>query len=306
MNKVALNELKTGLFFSKPLFLDEGFVLLVPELAVEDALVKRLVRWEFRELLTDGAVLSSPGGEDHKASAAAAEVVEGAADQEHLDKFVSFYAEYTTYVEALYTNFVTKTEIDYPTLVERIKGLGAVLAEDRRHLLRAQSVAIPNKNYLVSHAVRSSVFAMILGMAMKLPNFRLIELGSATVLHEIGMVKLPPQIYMAGRPLSPQERKSITAHPILGYNLLKDKQIPLAVCLGSLEHHERMNGSGYPRAVTGDKISLYSRIIMVACSYDAVTSDRPYKEGKDGYSGMVDIIKNEGKQYDDTVIRALV
>ena len=93
---------------------------------------------------------------------------------------------------------------------------------------------------------------------------------------------------------------------MLGYNLLKERQVPLAVCLAALEHHERMNGSGYPRALTGEKISLYSKIIMVACSFDAVTAARPYKEAKDGYSGMVDILKNEGKQYDDLVIRALV
>jgi len=89
---------------------------------------------------------------------------------------------------------------------------------------------------------------------------------------------------------------------IVSYRSLAD----IAVCLAALEHHERMNGSGYPRALTGDKISLYSRIIMVACSYDAVTSSRPYKEAKEGYAGMVDILKNEGKQYDETVIRALV
>jgi HD-GYP domain-containing protein (c-di-GMP phosphodiesterase class II) len=88
--------------------------------------------------------------------------------------------------------------------------------------------------------------------------------------------------------------------------MLKERQVPLAVCLAALEHHERMNGSGYPRALTGDKISLYSKIIMVACSFDAVTADRPYKQAKDGYSAMVDILKNEGKQYDETVIRALV
>jgi HD-GYP domain-containing protein (c-di-GMP phosphodiesterase class II) len=154
--------------------------------------------------------------------------------------------------------------------------------------------------------VHTSILAIILGMTLKQPAFRLIELGAATVLHEIGMVKLPPQLYMAGRALSPAERKTITAHPVLGYNILKERQVPLAVCLAVLEHHERMNGSGYPRAIGGDKISLYARIIMVACSYDAVTSARPYKEAKDGYAGMVDILRNDGKQYDDTVIRALV
>ena len=120
------------------------------------------------------------------------------------------------------------------------------------------------------------------------------------------MVRLPPQLYMAGRQLTDTERKSITAHPILGYNILKDKQFPLSICLAALEHHERMNGTGYPRALGGDKISLYARVIAVACSYDAVTSSRPYREAREGYAGMVDILKNDGKQYDDLVIKALV
>jgi HD-GYP domain-containing protein (c-di-GMP phosphodiesterase class II) len=78
------------------------------------------------------------------------------------------------------------------------------------------------------------------------------------------------------------------------------------VTIAALEHHERENGGGYPRKLTGDKISLYAKIIAVACSYEAQTNTRPHRAAKDGFSGMVDLLKNEGKQYDDTVIRALV
>ncbi|MDR2662289.1 MAG: HD-GYP domain-containing protein, partial [Treponema sp.] len=81
---------------------------------------------------------------------------------------------------------------------------------------------------------------------------------------------------------------------------------PLVVSLAALEHHERENGSGYPQKLTGDKISLYAKIIAVACSYEALTSTRPHKDAKDGYSGMLDLLKNEGKQYDDTIVKALV
>jgi HD-GYP domain-containing protein (c-di-GMP phosphodiesterase class II) len=56
----------------------------------------------------------------------------------------------------------------------------------------------------------------------------------------------------------------------------------------------------------GDKISLYAKIIAVACSYEALTSSRPHKDAKDGYTGMIDLLKNVGKQYDDTIVRALV
>jgi HD-GYP domain-containing protein (c-di-GMP phosphodiesterase class II) len=311
MNSIALKDLKPKTFFSKPLFLDEGFVLLAPETPVDEALIKRLTQWEFRETRTLGEALTEAVTEDAPEGAiedpgASASLPDGAGDKERVTKILAFYADFTSYMEALYTRFVTKTELDYKSLVERMKGLCQVIAENKRFLLRAQSIAPQHSNYLVSHAVRSSVYSIVLGTAIKLPPFKLIELGAAAALHEIGMVRLPPQLYMAGRPLSPQEKKSITTHPILGYNLLKDRQVPLAVCLAALEHHERMNGTGYPRGLTGEKISLYSKIIMVACSFDAVTANRPFKEAKDGYSGMVDIIKNEGKQYDDLVIRALV
>jgi HD-GYP domain-containing protein (c-di-GMP phosphodiesterase class II) len=311
MNNVTLKDLKPKTFFSKPLYLDEGFVLLAPETPVDEGLIKRLTQWEFRELRSEGVVLAeaaqaeetAEGGEE---AASPVAIPDGAGDKEKIASILAFYTEFTAYMEALYTRFVTKTELDYKELIERMKGLAQVIAENRRFVLRAQSLAPQHSNYLVSHAVRTSVYSIILGATLKLPLFKLIELGASAALHEIGMVRLPPQLYMAGRPLSPQEKKSITAHPVLGYNLLKERQIPLAVCLAALEHHERMNGSGYPRALTGEKISLYSKIIMVACSYDAVTANRPFKEAKDGYTGMVDILKNEGKQYDDLVIRALV
>jgi HD-GYP domain-containing protein (c-di-GMP phosphodiesterase class II) len=154
--------------------------------------------------------------------------------------------------------------------------------------------------------VRSAILAIIIGTYLKLPNHRLIELGVAALLHELGMLKLPTQLYLSARPLTAHEHKAITTHPVLGYSMLKSFDFPLAICLAALEHHERENGTGYPRQLQTDKIGLYSKIIAVACSYEALSSKRPHKESKDGYTGMLELLKNEGKQYDDTIVRALV
>ena len=311
MNAVALRDLKPNTFFTKFLFLDGGFVLLAPETPVTQELINRLTRWEFRELASEGTAAESiaavvDNATEGKGAAEGIPQAADAGDDEKLEGVLAYHARYVEYVESVYNRFVTKNTLDFKELLERQKSLYEVLSQNRRLLLRAQSLAPSHSNYLVAHAVRTSIISMLLGMTLKLPAFRLIELGAASVLHEIGMVKLPPQLYMAGRQLTPVERRSITTHPILGYNLLKERQVPLAVCIAVLEHHERMNGSGYPRGIPGDRISVYARIIMVACSYDAVTASRPYKEAKDGYAGMVDILKNEGKQYDESVIRALV
>jgi HD-GYP domain-containing protein (c-di-GMP phosphodiesterase class II) len=125
-------------------------------------------------------------------------------------------------------------------------------------------------------------------------------------MHEAGMLKLPTNTYLSQRPLTAHEQKAILTHPILGYSMLKSLDFPLSVCLSALEHHERENGTGYPRKLSGEKISLFSKIIAVACSYEALSSKRPHKEAKDGYTGILELLKNEGKAYDDTIVRALV
>jgi HD-GYP domain-containing protein (c-di-GMP phosphodiesterase class II) len=172
--------------------------------------------------------------------------------------------------------------------------------------LRVLRSAEPKTSYLISHTVKSTILAVIIGSYLKLASHRLIELGVAALLHEAGMLSLSPEIYTNTGALNPEEHKAILSHPILGYKLLKSFDLPLTVTTPALEHHERENGEGYPRRLKGDQIGLYSKIIAVACSYEAQTSKRPYKMTKDSFSGMIDMLKNERKQYDDTVIRALV
>jgi HD-GYP domain-containing protein (c-di-GMP phosphodiesterase class II) len=231
-----------------------------------------------------------------------------ASDGDKLKRAEEFYTSFQKYVENLFTQVAIKNELVFKSVAEKVKVACDIIREDRRFLMRVQKDTEPaaDQNYLASHAVRSTIIAIIIGTYLKLPTFRLIELGVAALLHEIGMIKLPPQVYLSKRPLNPQERKAILTHPVLSYNVLKSFDFPLVISLAVLEHHERENGTGYPQKLTGDKISLYAKIIAVACSYEALSTKRPHKEAKDGYTGMLELLRNEGKQYDDTVVRALV
>jgi HD-GYP domain-containing protein (c-di-GMP phosphodiesterase class II) len=184
----------------------------------------------------------------------------------------------------------------------------AVIQQDRRLLLWVQNNYEPrdDDNYQVSHAVKSMIISIMIGSVVKLSEPRLVELGVAALLHEIGMVKLPSRIYMTKWTLTQEERKTILTHPILGYKLLKNFNFSSAVCLAALQHHERENGAGYPQKLSGDKISFYAKIIAVACSYEALTTHRPYKKAKDKHNALMDLLKNENKPYDDIIVRALV
>jgi len=90
------------------------------------------------------------------------------------------------------------------------------------------------------------------------------------------------------------------------YKILQALKLPPAINLAVLEHHERENGSGYPKQLAGKDISFYGKILAVACSYEALLADRMYKKPKDAHTGVLELIKNEGYQYDTNIIRALI
>ncbi len=274
-------------------------------------LATSLEKWSFNSVFSEGEPHIEYTTASTGAAAAESSGIKSLAtqpDSDKLEKAETFYSNLLYFIEDMFIRATVSNELDFKIISEKIKDIIEYVKEDRRYLMRVLKniEPAPDKNYLATHSVRSTIIAIIIGTYLKLPNHRLLELGIAAIVHEAGMLKLPSQLYLSNRALNPQERKAILTHPILGYTLLKSLDFPLAVCLAALEHHERVNGTGYPRQLAGEKISLYSKIIAVACSYEALSSKRPHKEAKDGYTGMLELLKNEGKQYDDTVVRALV
>jgi HD-GYP domain-containing protein (c-di-GMP phosphodiesterase class II) len=308
LKNYTLKDIPAGSFFTKPVYLDTQFILTAPEVNFSQELITTLKEWEFREVHSEGEPQDEYAGSEEVVQEEG--IVEKAllSDGDQLSGAEKFYSGFLKYVETIFTQVVTKKELHFSQVAEKVKGVCDIVKENRRYLLRVMrnDVAVEGQNYLASHAVKSTIIAIIIGSYIKLPNHRLIELGVAALLHEVGMIMLPPQVYLAKRTLTPAERKAIITHPILSFKLLKSFDFPLVVSLAALEHHERENGSGYPQKLTGDKISLYAKIIAVACSYEALTGSRPHRDAKDGYSGMLDLLKNEGKQYDETIVKALV
>jgi len=324
MTEFKIKEILPNTYFSKTLYLDNSFVITAPEMPLIDEIIQILEKWSFSSLFSEGEPRSQYVSSETSAPAqtqtqtqtkpggkAVPEVKVGLSqqsDSDKLEKAEEFYKGFLFYVENMFVKASVSNELDYNSVTEKIKDIVEYIKEDRRYLMRViKSIEpAPEKNYLATHSVRSTIIAIIIGTYLKLPNYRLLELGVAALVHEAGMLKLPSNVYLNQRALNEQEQKAIVTHPILGYSMLKSFDFPLAVCLAALEHHERENSSGYPRRLPGEKISLYSKIIAVACSYEALSSKRPHKEAKDGYTGMLELLKNEGKRYDDTVVKALV
>lgn len=321
MNTFNVPDLQTGYYFTNDVFLDKKFLLITPGVAITEELRKALIEWDFFKLYTEGnpvekitlrttKATDTTTKEDpapKKKETAEDEEITEVSDESVFSRVERIYGEYQDFISSVYTRYATHKELQLQAISDKVKELCEFIKENKRFVLRIQpSPESRDKNYLVVHSMRSTVFAIVIGLQLKFPIHKLIELGVSCILHEIGMIRLPPQLYMGNKVLTPLEKNAIFTHPVISYNILREFSFPLNICLGVLEHHERENGEGYPRKLGKEKISLYAKIIAVACSYEAATAPRPYKEAQDTYSGIIDIMKNQGKQYDETIIRALL
>jgi len=304
-----LSTIEANKYLSLPAYLDDDYILTAPEVPVSEELLARVREWGFEYILSDGELSDRMGGisaSTNSDAPAGASLESQFREQQQFKEAEFTFREMADFTETIFTNYVTKNELSVKEVSNNVRDLIDKFRAQRAHLIRITELTYPGKNSLVIHSVKSLILGISLGIILKLPNHKLIELGSALLLHEIGMIRLPPGLYMSNKKLSPEEHKAITAHTILGFKILKTADFPMSVCLAILESHENIDGSGYPRSLTGDKISLYGKIISVCSSYVAMSSERPFRDAANGHSSLVELLKSKGKRYDELVLKALV
>ncbi|WP_319476546.1 HD domain-containing phosphohydrolase [Marispirochaeta aestuarii] len=307
MNKVGLDNLEVNSYIDAPVFLDDAYIILSPDIPVSQELLTRLSSWHYTQVYTDGQPAEKPrntgeNAEESRLGFLKEDVHESAERQE----VSSFYQQKVEEVRSIYSRFAEREELRIDEVTDIIKDIISTLKSSRRFLLSVPFISQPEEDYLASSCLKTAILSLAVGEFLKLPPHRLIEVGSAGLLHKIGMMKIPRNIYMSDRPLSPNERKTIYAHPIIGFKILKAAAFPATVALAVLEHAEHVDGTGYPRKLTSDKISLYGKIVAVATAYNGAVSRRPYKKERDGHSGIMDLLKDIGKHFDERILRALV
>lgn len=133
--------------------------------------------------------------------------------------------------------------------------------------------------YTFKHSVDVASLAMIIAKKYGMSREQIREIGVAGLLHDIGKSKIPKEILNKPDRLTDDEFLQMKSHSLYGYRILEDnRDFSIAIKNGVLQHHEKMNGMGYPMGVKGEKIHPYAQIIAVADIYDALVTERPYKK----------------------------
>lgn len=287
----SIDAVKEGEWLAKPILLENGSVLVGMGVRINNQLIKRM-----KELGIDRVYVEDKFTSDI--------VPEDVVSEE-------------TRQEAVKTVHKAMMQIVDGTLIKSrtaSNNLGAVFRQVFNNILqdisRRKNVMINLVNmhtadgYLFHHAVNVAILAGIVGLSKGYNQQQLEELGVGALLFDAGMTQVPAAIRNKKGPLTAEERLQMQMHTEIGFNLLRSRfDISLLSAHCALQHHERYDGLGYPRALQGKEIHEYAQIVAICDVYDALTSVRPYRNRYKPSEAIEYLFGNGNAQFDLEMVR---
>lgn len=161
--------------------------------------------------------------------------------------------------------------------------------------------------YTAEHCLRVGILAIAFGKHLQLSPEELELIGLCGMLHDVGKMKVPSSILNKKGALTSEEFEIVKEHTVLGYIFLKEHGgIAEEVCTAAYNHHESLTGNGYPRQIDAGYLSLYDRMIAIVDSYDAMTSDRCYRQGISPDRATSILYKGTKHRYDEYLVKEFI
>ncbi len=223
-------------------------------------------------------------------------------------KILKEYMRLLTSLNSLFNNIKLKKNVEKKAVDGIVDSIFKIVKDNKSEILNiVYNYTDTDLSYVVIHSINVAVLSACIGFTMDLNNFKILKLIKAAMFHDVGMVRIPNHILEKKGKLTDREFKYIKNHTVLGYKLLNGMEgFTQEESTVALQHHERHNGSGYPAQTTGEKISLYAKIVAIADSYDAMTHSRSYKVKSLSHVSMKNILAASNNLYDPKVLKAFL
>jgi putative nucleotidyltransferase with HDIG domain len=160
--------------------------------------------------------------------------------------------------------------------------------------------------YTRGHSQRVSDVSVAIARQMGLSGDLILDVRVGSLLHDIGKIGITDAILTKPNHLTTEEYEQMKRHPSIGYRIMYPVNLLRNVLPAIIEHHERLDGSGYPLGLQADQVSLMGRIVAVADVYDALTTDRPYRKAMDLDTTLEYMQKNVVNNFDSTCVERLI
>lgn len=173
--------------------------------------------------------------------------------------------------------------------------------------VKALAAAIDAKDeYTHGHSFRVAKYSISIARKMGLPDKQITDLEIAAYMHDLGKIGIPESILGKTSKLTEAEYSEIQKHPVYTDKILEPIHLPAFIVDAAIHHHERLDGSGYPHGLKENKISLFTRIISVADVFDAMTTERPYRDAMSVETVLKELCDKVDKEFDREAVVALI
>ncbi len=304
MRTIKTKDLKPGMKFDKPVYVDGENILVPPGIPLKERDIERLIKWDIEEVQTDGELISEKAeflqGEWEQGKIGNLSIPE---NREYVKKYLEIVAE----VAGIFNEIKTDNEVYHTRIDDIVSRLMNLIRENKHEVIQLTLVDIPSADEFAGSAVNCTILSVVIGMNLKFVSHRLMQLATAALLHDIGMLRIPTSILGKNEKLSPEEYQQVKMHTIHTYKIISHTlKYPEEIASIALQHHERWDGKGYPRGLRGNDILLPSRIISVADAYEAMVRERPYRNSMIAYNAMKEILNDNGRRFDPKVLKAFL
>ncbi len=313
MRKIPVEELRPGMRFDKPVYIDSSNMLVGANVTIKEADIKRLMKWGIAAIETAGNLVSRESDMRLMAridSSTALDAKKILDDYSNLllkrKNLIDVHRDACRVVGDVYAAVKSDEMFTLDSLEAVVKNIISLMEQDGNIFLFLYGLE-EGRNYFVVHSVNVTFYAILIGMALKYTPDKLKELGMGTVLIDAGMVKMPAYIAYKQSNLSDHEMNLIKTHPLHGYKLIKQLgKVKERSALVSLQHHEQYDGKGYPRGMNGGQIDEYARIASIADSYEAQISNRSYRQKQSFYHAMKNLLSSGVNKFDPVILRVFL
>ncbi len=267
--------LKAGDRLAKTIYNENGVALVQHDMQLTDKMIERLIRQNISYVYladerTDDIMIDQVITDDLRIEAI-----------ETIKETFSQFDEKKTFEHAFIHDDQTN---DLKSIVDQLLSQMSVQQEEAISLLADLFIA---DDYTFQHSLNVTIYSLAIGMKLNYTQKELSELGLGALLHDIGKVFIDKSILLKPGPLTNEEFETMKKHTELGFTFIRENtSFSSVIAHCAYQHHERLDGSGYPRQLKGDEIHPYAKVIAVADVFDATTSDRIYREGMLPHEGL--------------------
>lgn len=291
MRLISIQNCKPGMRLARNIYNDEGIVLLGEHVELTETMIRRLEQLGIHRIY-----IEDPRAEDIV-------IRENISEETRREALRTIRETFQNYMnEAKQGRMFSNPHLgkDFRRVLDMIID---ELKEHEQAMIMLNTIHVSD-HYLFQHSLNVSIYAIMLGTALGYTYDQLRVLGLGAMLHDIGKTLVPQEILLKPDKLTEEEMRIMRRHPEDGFRMLKDNpNIPLIAAHCALQHHERLDGSGYPRGMKGDEIHDYAKLLGIVDTFDAMTTHRVYKPAALPHEAVEVLYAGAGRLYDAHMIQ---